>query len=222
MEIIPTAGAATPPATREQTERTEQAPTADMAGDFETFLTLLTAQMRNQDPLKPMESTEFVAQLAEFSAVEQQVRSNDRLDRIIEVLAGTATDGLAAWIGREVRAPGKAEYTGAAIGVGIAPSPDADRAVLVVRNDFDQVVARQSVDADAELASWDGRNSDGAALPHGRYSFAVESYSGETQIGSEAGRVFAEVSEVRLGPDGPLLMTSTGSEVPLASVTAVR
>ena len=61
----------------------------DAAADYESFLTLLTAQLKNQDPLKPLESTEFVAQLASFSAVEQQVRTNDSLTAIQELLAPT-------------------------------------------------------------------------------------------------------------------------------------
>ena len=105
--------------------------------------------MKNQDPLKPMESTEFVAQLATFSGVEQQVRANDRLDAIIEVLGGGAA-GLAEWIGREVRAPGKAAFEGEPVEVGFAPVEGADKAWLVVRNDFDQVVARLPVDPAAD------------------------------------------------------------------------
>ena len=82
MEITPTSAAAAA-TTKAQEPSGEAADAAnELAGDFETFLSLLTAQLRNQDPLKPMESTEFVAQLASFSAVEQQVRTNDRLDEL--------------------------------------------------------------------------------------------------------------------------------------------
>ena len=174
MEITPTT-AATAAAARS----TEQAGSAGaLAADFQTFLTLLTTQMKNQDPLKPMESTEFVAQLATFSGVEQQVRANDRLDDIIEVLGGGAA-GLAEWIGREVRAPGKAAFEGEPVEVGFAPVAGADKAWLVVRNDFDQIVARLPVDPAADTAAWDGTDGMGTALPHGRYGFAIESYEGE-------------------------------------------
>ena len=126
-----------------------------------------------------MESTEFVAQLATFSGVEQQVRANDRLDAIIEVLGGGAA-GLAEWIGREVRAPGKAAFEGEPVEVGFAPVAGADKAWLVVRNDFDQVVARLPVDPAADTAAWDGTDGMGTPLPHGRYGFAIESFEGET------------------------------------------
>ncbi len=78
MDIPQTTSATTSPAAATAKSETEKSNTA-ISGDFETFLKLLTTQMRNQDPLKPMDSTEFVAQLASFSAVEQQIRANDRL-----------------------------------------------------------------------------------------------------------------------------------------------
>ena len=173
MEITPTTAATAAAAARS----TEQAGSAGaLAADFQTFLTLLTTQMRNQDPLKPMESTEFVAQLATFSGVEQQVRANDRLDDIIEVLGGGAA-GLAEWIGREVRAPGKAAFEGEPVEVGFAPVAGADKAWLVVRNDFDQIVARLPIDPAADTAAWDGTDGMGTPLPHGRYGFAIESFT---------------------------------------------
>jgi flagellar basal-body rod modification protein FlgD len=57
--------------------------------DFDTFLTLLTAQVENQDPLAPLDSTQFVEQLATFSALEQQVTTNDHLEKIAALLAAT-------------------------------------------------------------------------------------------------------------------------------------
>jgi flagellar basal-body rod modification protein FlgD len=53
--------------------------------DYQTFLKLLVTQMKNQDPTKPMESTEYVAQLASFSNVEQNVRTNAKLDQIMQI-----------------------------------------------------------------------------------------------------------------------------------------
>jgi flagellar basal-body rod modification protein FlgD len=51
--------------------------------DYDTFLRLLVAQMKNQDPTKPMESTEYIAQLATFSNVEQLISSNKKLDQLV-------------------------------------------------------------------------------------------------------------------------------------------
>ena len=158
-----------------------------LAGDFETFLTLLTTQMRNQDPLQPMESTEFIGQLATFSGVEQQVRSNERLDGILSALGGETSAGLAAWIGREVRAPAAAEYSGDPVKVGFTAADGADKTVLVVTNAFGSVVARRAVEGGATEATWDGTDDLGSAAAHGDYSFTVESYEGDTLLGTQTG-----------------------------------
>ena len=69
------------------------------AVDYESFLKLLVAEMKNQDPTKPMESTDFVAQLATFSQVEQTVQSNSKLDQILQ---STALSQAGSLIGREI------------------------------------------------------------------------------------------------------------------------
>jgi flagellar basal-body rod modification protein FlgD len=69
------------------------------AVDYESFLKLLVAEMKNQDPTKPMESTDFVAQLATFSQVEQSVQSNSKLDQILQ---STALSQAGSLIGREI------------------------------------------------------------------------------------------------------------------------
>ncbi|MBP7003065.1 flagellar hook capping FlgD N-terminal domain-containing protein [Amaricoccus sp.] len=192
------------------------------ATDFETFLTLLTTQLRNQDPLKPTESTEFVAQLASFSGVEQQVRTNDRLDQIYSALGGGASAGLAAWIGREVRAPAQAAFDGVPVAVETTPVDGADSAVLVVTNDFGEVVARRAVDPTDATLSWDGTDALGASLPHGLYSFTVESLKDDEVIGTGEGQVFATVSEVRIEDGGPVLVLDGGGKVSVDDVTALR
>ena len=221
MDITPTTSAAASAATAKSTTKEEESKSG-LAADFETFLTLLTTQMRNQDPLKPMESTEFIAQLAQFSSVEQQIRSNDRLDDILAALGGGSSAGLAAWIGREVRAPASADYTGDPVEIGVKTVEGADRAVLVVKNDFDSVIARRAIEAGATTATWDGTDDLGNAVPQGRYGFTVESYNGQTLLGSETGSVYGTVKEVRLVDGTPTLVLDGGDEVALDAVTALR
>ncbi len=220
----PVGTAAKPPASAAEVDpkAAAKADTAGPAGDFETFLTLLTTQLKNQDPLKPMESTEFVAQLASFSAVEQQVRTNDRLDQIYQALAGGGADGLAQWIGKEVRAPGNGSFAGTPMEVEVTPNAEADKAWLVVRNDFDQVVSRKEIDPAASTVTWDGTDDMGSMAPEGSYGFAVESFAGDALLGTEAGRVFSRVSEVRLNDGDPVLVLEGGAEVPVDEITGLR
>lgn len=189
--------------------------------DFDTFLKLLTTQMQNQDPLQPMDSTEFVAQLASFSAVEQQIRTNDQLESILGAVS-TGNASVAAWIGREVQAPASADFAGDPIEVGVTAKAGAKKTLLVVKNDFGSVVARTPVDAGSGSVSWDGTDSAGTTVANGRYSFSLESYDGDTLIGSDPGRVFTEVEEVRLVDGSPVLVVGGGAQVALDEVSAVR
>jgi flagellar basal-body rod modification protein FlgD len=217
------AAARTAATTAAATAEAEAKTTAEqITGDFDTFLQLLTAQLRNQDPLKPTESTEFVAQLATFSGVEQQVRANDRLDRIVEVLSGGTSAGLAAWIGQEVRGPAQGAYAGVPVEMEVSARAEADRAVLVVKNDFGQEVLRRAIEPDAVAATWDGRNALGEAQPQGLYNFSVESYAGETLLGTDPAQVYSKVTEIRIEDGETLLVLEGGGRVALGDVTALR
>ena len=195
---------------------------ATIAADFQTFLTLLTTQMRNQDPLSPTDSTEYMSQLASFSGVEQQVRTNDRLDTIISALGNSSSAGLAEWIGREVRAPAAAAFDGQPITVGVTPDAKADRAVLVVTNAFGSEVATRTLPANATEAVWDGTDALGNPAPHGDYAFALRSYAGDTLLGTEAGTVYTTVREVRIADGTTTLVLADGTEVPVDAITALR
>lgn len=92
MTTIPPVG------TTEQTNQTNT-PKAVAGADYETFLKLLVAQMKNQDPTKPMDATQQVTQLAQFSSVEQAVQMNTKLDQLLASSSLSQADGI---IGRTV------------------------------------------------------------------------------------------------------------------------
>ncbi|MBZ9708998.1 flagellar hook assembly protein FlgD [Mesorhizobium sp. ESP7-2] len=92
------------------------AQTAKTAVDYNSFLKLLIAEMKNQDPTKPMDSTQYVAQLATFSQVEQSVQTNTKLDQIMQSSALSQADAL---IGRNITsADGKTTGTVASVTLG--------------------------------------------------------------------------------------------------------
>ncbi|QND56527.1 flagellar hook assembly protein FlgD [Mesorhizobium huakuii] len=87
--------------------------TSKTAVDYQSFLKLLIAEMKNQDPTKPMDSTQYVAQLATFSQVEQSVQSNTKLDQIMQSSALSQADAI---IGRSITsADGKTTGTVASV-----------------------------------------------------------------------------------------------------------
>ncbi len=196
---------------------------AALSSDFDTFLTLLTAQMKYQDPLEPTDSTEFVAQLASFSGLEQQIRTNETLDQLLTAMTGQSDIiGLADWIGQEVRVATSVNFDGTPVDIETTPNRSATSATLVVTDDFGQTVLQQTVSTTETNISWNGLTNAGTVAPIGEYSFEIKYFNGDTEISDVQGRVFVPVTEVRLTGTDPLLITENGTEVPLSQVTAVR
>lgn len=195
---------------------------SNISGDFETFLTLLTTQMRNQDPLNPSDSTEFVAQLASFSAVEQQVQSNAKLDSLVAAFSGRAASGLSEWIGQQVRHEGTADYQNRPLDVEVAIDRRADQAFMVVRDANGALVNRMPIGLQNDIAIWTGNRADGRQADPGRYSFEVESYAEGELLATSPGAVFDTVREARLRDGQVELIFPDGSMMNADDVRAVR
>ncbi|MFC3118682.1 flagellar hook capping FlgD N-terminal domain-containing protein [Jhaorihella thermophila] len=102
----------------------------------------MTAQARYQDPLKPIDSTEYAAQLAQFSMVEQQVQTNEKLASLVAQLGSANMAMLSGWIGQEVRSHGAALFDGSPITLAYSPAKGADQVALVVSDGEGREVQR--------------------------------------------------------------------------------
>ncbi|EYD73143.1 flagellar hook capping FlgD N-terminal domain-containing protein [Limimaricola hongkongensis] len=218
MSLIPDAASATSLAPAQGA-----APlSASGASDFEMFLKMLTAQIRNQDPLEPMESADYAVQLATFSGVEQQVKTNDLLAGLAAGLGQGGLGQAAGWVGREVRAPLTAAFDGTPLALEFETRAGADAGVLVVSDAEGREVARHDTGAGPQRFDWGGTDAQGAPLPLGRYGFAIVSRSGGEEIGRDVVETYGLVREVRLGAEGAVLRLDGGGEVPMAAVSALR
>jgi flagellar basal-body rod modification protein FlgD len=195
---------------------------AVLSSDFETFLQMLTAQARYQDPLEPIDSSEYAAQLAQFSMVEQQVLSNDLLTAITDELGLGTIAQLANWIGLEAR-------TTSAVAVGSDPvtifpktEAGADEAVLVVSNAAGNEVARKQIPLGSGVYEWDGTNATGASVGPGTYSFAVESRQTGSVLATLPAESFARITEARREGNDTVFILNGGSEVSSAQITSLR
>lgn len=201
---------------------TSKSTSADGAGDFQTFLTLLTAQMRNQDPLKPMDSTEFVAQLASFSAVEQQVQTNDQLTELIGLFSSSPSSTMADWIGKEVRHQGEASFDGNPVDIDVPVHPYADSATLSVKDSNGQVIYQLPFDPTRTSIKWSGETTSAGTAPLGRYTFEVESSLEGTVIASGLGSVYDLVTEVRMNNGSPFLIFADGTAMAAEDASSMR
>ena len=205
------------------TSRADDAAAIAAGGDFETFLTLLTAQLRNQDPLSPLEGTEFVAQLATFSSVEQLIGVNDRIDGLGTAFAGSAASGLSQWIGHDVAvADGSFRSTGEPVSF-VAPEAGPGEAIeAVITAPGGAVVRRLAVFPDASgLASWDGRDSAGQLMaPQDlRLTLATTGEAGATEV---PGEVLTEVVSIRGTDAGVVIDLADGRAVAPETIGRVR
>jgi flagellar basal-body rod modification protein FlgD len=180
-----------------------------LAGDFNQFLTLLTAQVTNQDPLSPLDSTQFVEQLATFAGLEQQVQSNSHLEAIAEMLQTSLGNDSAGLLGQGAMATAIA-VEGAVPPVNIF-GPENTQGTLVVRDASGNEVYRGSP---AVEWSWDGTSNDGAPVPAGTYRFEIE-----TENGSVEAAVLGTIDRVITGTDGRAV--GLGPGVTAASYTLV-
>jgi flagellar basal-body rod modification protein FlgD len=163
-----------------------------------------------------------VAQLANFSAVEQQVKTNDVLAQIQGLLGGASATGLTSWIGTDVRALRDAEFVGTPIDVFIAPKTGADSAALVVKNANGETVQTLPVSLDEDVVQWAGVADDGTPLPSGTYSLRLESFQGDQKIGDTQVPIYSKVREARIDGDKTLLVLGDGSIIAADQVTAIR
>lgn len=193
-----------------------------LSSDFETFLVMLTTQMQNQDPLNPMESQDFAVQLATFSGVEQQVKTNELLEGLAGGLGASGMAEFAGWIGMDARVTGPAVFDGSPVSLSIQPEPGAEQAVLVVRNATGQVVSREDIPLGADTVDWVGRGAGGQPLFPDQYTFELESISGGEIVATTDVSHYARVTEVRVGPEGSEIMLASGRLVSGTDVTALR
>lgn len=223
MEIGTTPAPATTIGAREPEEAPLEGARRTLSADFDTFLRLLTTQMRNQDPLNPMESTEFVAQLAQFSSVEQQIVANRTLTSILEAVTEAGTGSMAAWLGREVRAEVPARFSGEPVEVFPGtPEIAAASAVLVVRDSDGGVVAEQSFTPGDGAVRWNGTMANGATAPAGSYSFSARYATAQGDTETVPAATYGRVSEARMERGALTLVLASGATVKADDVTGIR
>lgn len=167
-----------------------------LADDFDKFLLLLTTQLQHQDPLNPMDTTEFTNQLVQFASVEQQIAQNGNLEELITLgKVGRAANAV-SFLGTHIEAPGDTTLLedGLAEWRYVVPSKAAS-INLIISDAFGRAVFQQAGEAEpgTHTLVWNGAASDGSISPDGSYSLNVvaEDESGEpiSVITSVFGRV---------------------------------
>jgi len=197
-----------------------------LASNFETFLLLLTAQLKNQDPLSPLDSNEFTGQLTQMAGVEQQLLTNDLLTALLEQSGGGAMTGAANYIGREATAAWEAvKYQNGEATWSYELAANAADVTVQVLNGNGNVVWTGKADQTAEGVhnfTWNGQTTGGGQVPEGGvYTLRVTAASaGGTAVDSQV-LIRGRVTGVELY-DGQPYLTIGRSVVPLTHVIALE
>jgi flagellar basal-body rod modification protein FlgD len=202
--------------------KSTMASSSKITSDFDTFLRMLTVQMQNQDPLNPIDSADYAVQLATFSGVEQQVRTNQLLADLQGRFQQFGLAEMASWIGKEARTSAPVVYEGTPVTLSPTPSVRANRSVLAIRDSSGNLVSREEIPVSSLPYQWLGAGIDGLLLPSGVYSIELESLNGETLIESRPVEHYSRVTEARGGTAGTILVLEGGIEVAATSVSAIR
>lgn len=189
-----------------------------MGSEYNSFIKLLTAQVRNQDPLSPMDSTQFVEQLATFSSLEQLVNSNTALASIASMISDL--NGLMAsqWLGEEVTfASSWMPYTGNPATYSYEASQGTTKSVLTVKDADGNAVWTETLDPEKTVFSWNGQlTSGGVATEDKMYEFVIDYYEDNAFKGTAVPNVITKVTDI-VSEGGTLrLGTTSGLTVDLA------
>ncbi len=140
------------------------------------FMTLLVAQIQNQDPMSPMDNAEFTSQLTQFSMLDDLESMSSKLDDSIMVGQSINNTAMLALVGKDVTVAGDAAWVEAGeASESMVASDGPGTATVKVLDEAGNVVATYTTDVDAGLSdiSWDGRTDDGETAPDGRYTLDV-------------------------------------------------
>ena len=145
----------------------------------EDFLNLLITQLQNQDPLNPTDSTEFTAQLAQFSSLEQLSNVNDNLEQLQDFQASINNSQAVTLIGKEITAKGNFLSLTADKQVGCDFSLEENAAVVVVSiydstGEFIKSFQSENLKAGEHTLFWDGTDKDGNRMAEGAYTFELQ------------------------------------------------
>lgn len=215
---------------------TTTAPTSELvktrksiADNFDTFLTLLTTQLKNQNPLEPVDTNQFTQQLVQFTSVEQQLKTNEYLEAL--VLAGQNVDGnqhnaanqAVGLIGKTVVAEStKSQLTDGSAKWTFTTPRAAPTADVTIKNSAGAVVYQNQVALAAGRGDfeWDGQDASGLAFPDGTYTISIDAKDAGGNNVTVLTQVKGKVSSVDLTGTEPVL-TVGDSRITLSGVLSV-
>jgi flagellar basal-body rod modification protein FlgD len=196
---------------------------AGLSQTYDTFLKLLTTQLKNQDPLSPMDSTKFTEQLVQYSSVEQQISQNKNLETMISLLQGGQTTNAVGYIGREVEAKtSKATLgdDGATWRYSLGTNSAVTQITVTNASGLPVYATTGSTASGEHEFTWNGKDSAGNKLPAGDYTVTVTARDAAGSKVTSNVSVGGTVTGVEMKDGTPLLIVG-GSRLSLSDIVSV-
>jgi flagellar basal-body rod modification protein FlgD len=180
---------------------------ATLANNFQTFLTLLTTQLKNQNPLDPLDTNQFTQQLVQFSQVEQQMKANDQLTQLVSLEKTAQTTAALAYVGANVVLDGSTAKlaNGGADWTFSSTKPASANFVIKAANGETAYSGSFAIGTGTQAFSWDGRGNNGTQWPDGDYTMSITAVDSSGQSTSVTTEVQGKVESVDVSTTPPTL-----------------
>jgi flagellar basal-body rod modification protein FlgD len=171
----------------------------------ERFLKILTTQLKNQDPLNPMDNAQMTSQLAQINTISGIEKLNTTLSSLLDIYNSGQAMQAAGMVGKNVLTAGNdlPLSAGQAVG-GVSLSGPADQVTVSILDSAGNVLQSEQLGARQAgnfAFTWDGKKSDGSQLADGRYSFRIDAVQGGNKVTASALQL-GTVNAVVRGKDG--------------------
>lgn len=179
----------------------------EIASNFTTFLQLLTTQLKNQDPLSPMDTNQFTQQLVEFAGVEQQMKTNETLSTLVSLQQAAQTSQSLSLVGATVVVNGNTAQlaNGQATWALNASQPSTANITITAPSGQTVFSGTGAINSGTQIYVWNGVGNDGTTWPAGNYTLTASAVSASGQSVPITTQVEGKVSSVDLTQTPPVL-----------------
>ncbi|MGD9965980.1 MAG: flagellar hook assembly protein FlgD [Hyphomonadaceae bacterium] len=195
-----------------------------LSDNYDTFLVLLTAQLQNQDPLAPMDSTQFTQQLVQFSQVEQQIRTNEQLDGLVSQYRAASAGAALSYLGRDAIIEADETYLAGGEANWAYRLPENASSMTIKVKDMSGRVVYETTTAPRtggeHLFRWDGVKTDGSTAEDGVYQISIEATDGAGESVTPSISVRETIMGVDFTGEAPVVITPAGTRE-LSSIRSV-
>jgi flagellar basal-body rod modification protein FlgD len=195
----------------------------EIASNFQEFLQLLTTQLKNQDPLSPLDTNQFTQQLVAFASVEQQLKTNTDLDQLVSLNKTSQATAALSFVGSQVTADGSTTQlkNGVAVWNVTSPKPASASLSILDQNGNTVWTGQQTLNTGAEAFSWNGSTTTGTVAPDGLYTLQIAAQDASAQPVNVSLQYTGTVTGVDLSGSQPLLQVGS-SYLTIPQVSAIQ